>query len=328
LSGYKRDIVMRVVPVNGAETVYWFEDRLTDVAGHTRCTVTYPRTMQMREDINRAMRPVVYAKRAQIQIETIIWTMADHWFLQEIAEALDDPAYYSVFLSLDGGVVEREVVWLDANGIPPMPIRGKTVVGATFTLSLQTKYPVDRRGPMMTDPTTGMEFLPDGGMEAWTSGTTLQAWTFSMTLAQEATIIAGGTYSAKCTRTDSGTSANFQPSAGLTTFRKGVWYRFRAKVRGTAVMASAVRARILNSTQNLAVGTDGKTWSASGNLILKDSITGAFDSLETHFRFPPELVYGDSVLPRFQGLWTGGESLYYDEMSVYGPALRPGYATW
>jgi hypothetical protein len=330
MPGYKRDIVMRVVPLNGAETIHWFADRLTDLGVHQRCNVTYPRSMQMREDINRVLRPVVYAKRAIVQIEVLMVSMEDQWFLEEIAEALDDTDNYSVFLSLDGGVVEREVVWGGESGISPMPISGKTVVGATYMLSLQTKEPIGPRGPMMTDPAIGMEFLPDGGMESWTSGTTMQAWTASgaCTLAQETTVIAAGANSAKFTRTDGGSAAVFNPTVSLTGFRQGSWYRFRSQVRGTAAMASAVRCRVFNTTKSVGVESDGKTWSLSGDLISKASITGAFDSLDAYFRFPTTFTLTDSISPRFQGYWTGGESLYYDELSVYGPVLRPGYSTW
>jgi hypothetical protein len=330
MPGYKRDIVMRVVPVNGAETIHWFADRLTDLGVHVRCGVTYPRSMRMREDINRVLRPVVYAKRAMVEIEVLIVSMADHWFMEEIAEALDDPANYSVFLSIDGGVVEREVVWGGESGIAPQPIRGKTVVGATFMLSLQTKAPIGPRGPMMTDPGFGTEMLQDGGMEEWTSPTALKAWTWTApaTLDQESTIVAQGSFSAKCTRDDGGSSRVFQTTTGVLTFRQGCWYRFLGSVRGTAVMANAVRFRVFNSITNEAVGSDGKTWSASGDLILRSSITGSFDPLEAYFRFPSNLAAGHLVQPRFQGFWTASEALYYDGLSIYGPVLRPGYSTW
>lgn len=325
-TGYKRDIVMRIVPVNGAETVYWFTDRLTDLGMHIRCTPTYPRTMTVHEDLNRVLRTNVQRKSAQIQIEVFIATMTDQWFLQEIEEALDDSANYAVFLSLDGGVVERQVVWLNSEGVAPQPLRGKTVVGATFVLSLQTKAPVGPRGPMMTDPGVGAELVQDGGMEQWPT----QSWeaTGTLTLAQETTIISGGVSSAKVTRADT----SFQDFRSLTAaefrLRSGVWYRYRAMVRGSVAMANAFQLRLSNSTQAKEVAPDGKTWGASGTVFLTASVTTDFALMEGYFRRYPQDPGTDKYRPRHVGTWTAAESLYYDDVSVYGPVLRPGVATW
>jgi len=332
MSGYKRDIVMRLVPKNGGETVYWFEDQLTDAGGHTRCTVRYPETMTMREDINRNLRPVIFGVRPEVDIECQIATMADQAFLAGIEDALLRPREYQVFLSLDGGVVEREVVL--ASGSMPDPLRGKTYVGARFQLSLRCKSMIDRKPVMTTDPLTGAEFLADGSVEAWSGGAPV-TWSGTSgvgTVAQETTIIAsdGGLSSAKVTRSDSGTFFQFAPSGrALQNIREARWYRWRFSVRATAAMSNSLRLRITNSTKGLFVNSNGKTWDTSShNFVFQDAPVGSFSQVDAYFRASSAFEPDDLLVPQLCGNWTASESLYYDAMSVYGPALRPGYSTW
>jgi hypothetical protein len=325
MPGYKRDIVMRIVPENGAESVHWFTDRLTDLGAHVSCTPGYPIEARTRRDLNRVLRRRVYARRATAQIDVLIATMADQWFLQEIEEALDGKGY-SVFLSLDGGVVEREVIRNGDTGLAPNPLKGKTVVGATFSLSLITNGDIGRRGPMMTDPGVGQELVQDGGLEAWPT----QSWEAVPTLVmtQETTIVSGGVSSAKVARVDAAFN-DFRPTnAASFSLRSGVWYRYRAMVRGSVAMTNAFQLRISNSTQAKEVAPDGKTWGASGTLFLTSSVTTSYALMEGYFRRYPQDPGTDKYRPRHVGLWTSGESLYYDDISVYGPVLRPGYATW
>lgn len=337
MSGYKRDIVMRVVPVNGAETIHWFEDRLTDLGQHVRCGVTYPRTMMLREDINRTLRPVVHAKRAQIEIEVMILTMTDQWFLQEIEEALDNPAQYSVFLSLDGGVVEREVVWGGTAGLSATPVRGKTVVGASFVLSLQTKAPVARRGAMMTDPLVGAEAVQDGGIEQWE--TTAQPFTWSttggiITVARESTIVRTGTYSAKITRSDGVTFGQFtqRNAANSIHLLQGRWYKATAAYRSTVDLSvtsgGPFRWNLYNNNTAEFMNSDGKTLGAGPLYPLSASLSASWTVATAYFRIPSTWLSTHDMYARFDGYWSSGESLYYDDVSIVGPSLRPGYATW
>jgi len=93
-------------------------------------------------------------------------------------------------------------------------------------------------------------------------------------------------------------------------------------------MADAVRWRVYNFRTLEGVTSDGKTWSSIGNLVYRASIVGSFDSWDVYFRMPDNHYDSDQVMPRFQGYYTGGQSLYYDDVSIFGPVLRPGYATW
>src|SRR4029077_16298296 len=98
----------------------WLADRLTDMGGHTRLTLRYPEDKIDRVDVNRSLRPVSFGVRPEVSIECQIFSMADQIFLAEIESALLQPTRYAVFLSLDGGVRERQVV-LSA-GSEPTPL--------------------------------------------------------------------------------------------------------------------------------------------------------------------------------------------------------------
>ena len=338
MSGYRWDPVFRVVAHNGGEYVYWLSDRLTDVGGHTRIVLRYVESMAVREDINRSLRPVVYGLRPEVEIECVIWSMEDQIVLSEIESALLDPRGYSVFLSLVGGVIERQVVLAAVSNAEP--ISGKTVVGATFRLAVRCVDLIPTKPNMMTDPAVGAELVQDGGMEQWVSGSDLQAWTIGAsvaTLAQETTIVASGASSAKFTRNDSGTFGTLAPktNAGTLRLERGRWYRYRGKARGTSDIADTgaggpFRATIINQTRNIQVSVDGRTWVTSPTLGIATGgvLAASFTSFENHFRIPLDWPATDIIFCRHSGYWTSGQSLYYDDISVYGPALRPGVATW
>ena len=324
MSGYRWDPVFRVVPRNGGETVYWLSDRLTDVGSHTKINLKYVESMNVREDINRSLRPVVYGLRPEVEIECLILSMADQLFLKEIEDALLLPNHYNVFLSLDGGCVEREVVL--ANVSNAEPIRGKTVIGATFKLAVRCVDLIPRKPAMMTDPGVGAEHLQDGGFELWPT----QSWEAvpTIVMTQETTIKTGGASAAKIQRVDSAFNDLRSIPAATFSLKSGAWYRYRCMVRGTVAMPNAHQLRISNSTRDREVNTDGKTWGSAGILIHAASVTTAFVLQESHFRRDPLDFGADLYTPRHVGWWTSGESLYYDDVSIFGPVLRPGVATW
>lgn len=336
MSGYRWDPVFRVAPVNGPETVYWLSDRLTDVGSHTRITLRYPETMNVREDINRSLRPVVMGIRPEVDIECVILSMADQQFLGEIEAALLQPRDYNVYLSLDGGCVYRAVALAGISNADP--IAGKTVVGAKFTLRVRCVDLIPTRPTMMTDPTVGEELTSDGGFESWTAGA-LNSWSGSSgvgTVAQETTIISLGTplgtSSAKVTRSDATTAFTFnQTLAKNPTI--GAWYRFYCDFRGSIDLAlgasGPVRVKIKDNAN--AVRTDGVTWGGVGanSMSILGAVSGStFTTYTLYFRRSITSKWDATFTVNFDGLWAAGESLYIDRCSLYGPILRPGVATW
>jgi hypothetical protein len=319
---------MRIVPANGAETVHWFNDRLTDVGSHIRCTLRYPRDVTMLEDLNRDLHPIVRSKRAQIEIHVLIVSMADQWFLQEIDEALGDRQGYSVFLSLDGGVVYRQVVRPGGDGMSPQPIRNKTCVGATFTLSLQTKSTIGRLGPMMTDPGIGAELLQNGGFEQWSGAGDAQGWaevTTGGTVTQETTIVhtVGGS-ALKLDRTGASSSHwvhqdNIGPLAVGSWYRASGWFASGATGHG--------RIQIQNLRTTLALKPNGRDWAAVTQSAIDVTATTVFAFGEIYFRVAPNALLSDTY--RWYSFGDVNPSvIYHDDLSLFGPVLRPGYATW
>lgn len=330
MSGYRWDPVVRVVPVNGAESVFWFTDRLTDLGSHTRINLRYVEQLTSREDINRTLRPIVYGLRPEVDIECVIYSMADHQFLADIESALLDTQFNDVFLSLDGGVTERRVV---LGGVAdPQPLAGKTIIGARFTLRFRCADLIARRPAMMTDPDLGAEFLPDGSIEDWTAGQPTK-WSGTggiITVAQESTIKIDGSYSAKVTRSDGSTFGQFYTPSGIPALSTGRWYRYRCRARASlADMPNSLRVQIFNVTRNLFVASDGKTWDVTGDLISTACpFSPGWPTQQAYFRIPTGWSSSDLIVLRHSGYWTASESIYYDALSIYGPALRTGYATW
>lgn len=338
MSGYKRDVVIRIVPRNGSETVYWLEDRLTDAGGHTRCQVRYPETMIMREDINRNLRPVVFGIRPEVEIEAQILSMADQLCLAEIEDALLRPNAYNVYLSLDGGVVEREVVL--GSGSFPDPLRGKTYIGAKFSLAMRCKSLITRKPVMMTDPTIWSEFQGNGAFDDWVSAAVATGWTANanLTFAQEATIKTSGAWSGKGTATGGG----YAELRGVGPFlmNPAAWYRFRASSRGGQTTALGFTMNLWNNSYPGSSGASPfgleanypgsvvRSWANFGRVRM-DLSSSQFNSFDFYFRGPTTPFRStDEFYLRFDGLQTAGHIGYFDDVSLYGPVLRPGYATW
>lgn len=335
MSGYRWDPVFRVSPVNGGDTYYWLSDRLSDVGSHTRINLRYVESMNTREDVNRSLRPVVFGLRPEVDITCAIWTMADQAFLSEIESALLDTSYYRVYLSLDGGVVYRQVVMASATNAEP--INGKTIVGAQFTIRVRCVDLITRRPAMATDPGVGEELAQNIGFEQWVSSSSPFSWSATggiITIAQQSTAgyFRSGTYSAQCTRSDGSTFGQFVHSLSKQPNR-GAWYRAQAYHRGSIAMAlngsnnGPLRMQIGSSTQDIYVGSDGKTYSSSGALVVAGTAT-TFALAEGYFRMPTTIPTTDQMVFRLSGYYTGSESLYYDDVSLYGPVLRPGVSTW
>jgi len=348
MSGYKWDPVFRVVPVNGAETVYWLADRLTDCGGHNRIRLRYVESQNIREDLNRSLRPVVFGLRPEVEIECQIFSMADQAFLSEIESALLQPRDYAVYLSLDGGVVERQVVLSSVSN--PEPLAGKTIVGAVFRLGLRCVDLIATKPAMMTDPGTGAELLSNGAFDEWSSSSVAPGWAANseVTLAQESTVKVSGSYSAKITK--SGVTGNYGAftNSALITLNPAAWYRIRASAQGgqTNTYPSGLAIQFWNtsypgSTGALpyalfkrapaageSIGRGSSQW-VVGAVVQQDVSASGFTSIDVFFRGPTTPFKSNDVYQfRMHGIQTQNEFIYYDDVSLYGPVLRTGYATW
>jgi len=342
VSGYRWDPVVRVVPFNGSETIYWLSDRLTDMGSHTKLRLTYLTDMTTHEDINRNLYPVINAIRPQVEIECLIVSMADQLFLSEIEYALTHPKECDVFLSLDGGCVERKVILGTLSQAEP--INGKTCVGATFRLTMKCFAPIDSKPAMMTDPGVGSEKLQGGSFDDWSSSSVAQGWEANgnLTLAQEGTIKKSGDWSAKATV--SGVGYASLTNLAAFSLNPGAWHRLRVSCRGGQTSNNGLSAQIWNtsfpgSTSSVPrallmarpiVGAFGLVWANAG-AVYENISAAAFTSFDCYFRGPkvgPAFKASDIYQFRLHGIVSVGEIAYYDDVSIYGPVLLPGYSTW
>jgi hypothetical protein len=335
--------VFRVVPRNGSERIYWLADLLTDARGPTSVGLRYVPDEDVRTDVNHSLRTEVYGLRPEVEIGCQILSMTDQQSLAEIESALMTPRACDVFFSLDGGVTFRQVV--KSGGGDPVPLAGKTFIGASFRLGLRCKHLIDRLPKMAVDPGFGAELLQDGGVEGWSAGQPVN-WTNTVAatavVSQETSILrgAGSVSAARVTRTAAGTPPDgtsffaFAPLlVGMSRLKRGSWYRYRGSVYGVGFTNPGMRVQIYNSTKQIGVAPDGKTWGgASQDLIPAGTIlSNAWADFEGYFRMPvgaAQFVEADFVVPRMAGYFGASNAVVYDDFSVYGPVLRPGIATW
>lgn len=327
MTGYKYDVVFRVSAKNGGDAFYWLSDRLTDVGGPLKVAVSYPESKVVREDINRTLRPVVYGVRPEVEITCLILTMSDQLFLSEIEDALLRPSDFSVFISLDGGCVEREVV-IDKVSTAE-PLQGKTVLGATFKLSLTCVDLIPSRPALMTDPNVGAEVLANGDMETWQSSTAIQPWTQLLgggnTITQDGSIFANGAYSARLNCATTGANLYLQQDVLL---RRGVWYLLSVSGVGSQTKSNGMRVVLRHLPTGKNYLPNG-TWSLSAVDLFADPVYDVWSRFTKYVKLDPSFLPNDTFRLYLIGSnMPSGQYLNLDDASIDGPVLRPGYATW
>jgi len=348
MSGYKWDPVFRVVPRNGGESVYWLTDNLTDVKSHTKITLRYVESKNIREDINRSLRPVVYGLRPEVEIECVILSMADQQFLAGIESALLLPNHYNVYFSLDGGCVEREVVLSEVSNLDP--IRGKTVIGSTFKIAVRCVDLIPRKPTMMADPGNGVEKLLNGGFESWGTAVTANGWNISNQVQLQADQGTGsnklsGTYSMKNTVISNPGWVRLAYDDQFT-LRNNCYYRMVAYGKGGQTTSLGLTAYLVTGNFSTATGarsrapklnypSDGQvvtTWFDGTYVggVAVDISSSAWSHVDVYIRSCPQAPFASSDPFSFvlHGIQTNGHLIYYDDVSLFGPVLRPGFATW
>ncbi len=134
-TGFRWWPVLRCVPDNGAEETIDLRAVLTDLGGPMKTDAKYSALQERRETINRRIVPAPFGFRAEIILTLDILTMADAANWTKIVNRCMSPDW-TVYLSMDGGVTERQVFLSRMDG--PDPLGGKTHVGGRFLLGLTT----------------------------------------------------------------------------------------------------------------------------------------------------------------------------------------------
>lgn len=334
MSGYTRDVVIRISPKNGSDIIRWFEDELTDVGRHTLVELTYPEESERFKDINRSVRSRVFGFRPTVTITVEIMSMADQAFLADVESALADETSFDVFLSLDGGVVERQVR-LRRGGVEK-PFRGKVFAGSTFTLDLEAVDLIPTKPSILSPPPIGREFLSDPSIELWSGGQPV-CWSGTasnggetITVFQETVLLYDGSNAARLTR--SGGSQYLQFAAiPMSGFRRNAWYQATMRFRSAVALSANINVTSYdanNAHADYSVRADGKTWNQnSGDLVPATTpSSSSFTPLTAYLRMPSWLDSRTIVYLRTNCYYTG--IVRVDGCSFYGPVLRPGIGTW
>jgi hypothetical protein len=156
-------------------------------------------------------------------------------------------------------------------------------------------------GKAVNTPTAGEERLTDGGMETWTSATNLTSWTETLagtsTVNREATVIHGGTYSARID-IDAVPSAVSLAQGSITTV--GQWYQLTAWLKSnptgkilffpsTQPFASGVKTLSDTYAQYLSIGRATNTgmilstYQAASSSFYVDDVSAKLLTLATLF---------------------------------------------
>lgn len=155
--GYSRHPLLRMTPVNGTEEIVDMVAVFTDARGPVTVVEEARPVVSAREDVNRSSRPRYFGFKPRVRMTFQIIEMDDHEQLRQIVNRAAS-GDWTLSLSLDGGDSEYGVVFLDYTG--PRPIRGKTVVGAEFTLTLEATDVLDESPAITQDVTTPLPLNP------------------------------------------------------------------------------------------------------------------------------------------------------------------------
>jgi len=327
--GYEWQPIFRMVPDDGPEQVIVLRSSLTDVGGPGRIRLAYRPVFTRAEDVNRRLAFQRFGFRAAVGIAAEVATMADQAALATILSRLHSDQW-RIYLSLDGGVVEREVELASNSG--PDAIAGKVSVGASFELGLEAIDLIDTIPAMMTDPGGGVELVQNGSFDHWTAATNAQAWAESATggtINQDAAQQRTGLACMRMDRTGAGTILVDQDGLvlGLSAARLA---RLQVAVKGSASSAAILKVQLYNNTRALTLSSTG-TWEqdVSGPYAIVAPLTTSYVLHELEFRVPTTFAKTDSYkVAVFRTDGTVGLSIYVDDLSIRYPVLGVGVATW
>lgn len=133
--GYEWIHRIRAVPLNGSARTYQLNQIFSDASGPTKTDVRYDVVKDSRYNVDRWADPLIHGWRVRVILTLEIVTMEEEHWLAEILNRLSDREEWTIYLSLNGGTTEREIVLRDFKG--PTPLGGKTHAGAQFVLDVE-----------------------------------------------------------------------------------------------------------------------------------------------------------------------------------------------
>lgn len=133
MAGYKWQHKFRCTPDNGAVDTIDVATSFSDLGGPVSTRVDYTVDQETLTDVNRGRAVLFRGFRPVVRMDFEVFDTRDQTTFATIVNRLCSDAW-TVELSLDGGAIYREVVLDRLDG--PNPIRGKTVVGASYSLTV------------------------------------------------------------------------------------------------------------------------------------------------------------------------------------------------
>jgi hypothetical protein len=167
------------------------------------------------------------------------------------------------------------------------------------------------------------EQLVDSGFEIWSSGSALTNWSTSgvVTVAQDAVEKFAGTYSCKATRSDGVTFSSV--TSGTFNLPLRSWVFVAARAKGTSAVIQGLRLRFFNPRTGLSWSELDQDWNSGGSFyrnVIPTDYTRAAGWIPL---FDGGLLGSDVYRMELAGYFPGGESVWYDDATVFGPFVRP-----
>lgn len=171
-NGYSWRVVFRQTPQTGDEVVTDCQTAFTDVGGHTRMKLKYGLEQDRREDINHVARSLTYGYRLEASVQFMIFQMTEFSRLADVVSRLASEEWTTYF-SLDGQATEQTVEITDYIG--PEPLKGKTVIGASFEVAVRATDLVDAI-PLIVQP--AVPIVPTVGISLPSASVSWRGLTF------------------------------------------------------------------------------------------------------------------------------------------------------
>lgn len=327
--GYRWHPVVRLVPAYGDARTIDLTQAFTDASGPVETEAGHREEIRRRTDVNRRSRPQIYGFRPFANFSFDILTMEDHASLVDIVGCLSEQDA-KVYLSLDGGITEREVALRRYRG--PRAIAGKQFVGGTYQLQIEAVDLIDRPAAMALDPEDGlMDIVRDGRIEDWASATDLTSWTETIvggTVNRDSAEQRSGNHCCRFDRTvDPGKLSIGQAELRL---RPGFWYEMSAWYKGDTVDSTGFWMRLRNTQESKEITNLGEWVAVSAPVaeLLTFAVSTSYQQAKVRFRVDPTFAVSDTYNFEIQHNSSNGSTIYVDDIDFRGPVLQPGGGTW
>ena len=334
--GYRFDPWVRYTPKAGRPEEVWLFGAFTDARGPVWCRPDYRPDTVRRVDVNRRVSRLERGIRCVVDFRFEIAAIADQTNFAKLMSRLGRPDLWKVELSLDGGIVWREIKRSSVDG--PDPLAGKPFVGARYQTQVECVDLLPDYPDMNADaPGTFREMLRDTSLEDWTSATNLRYWTTegiptNGSLNQDSSQLVTGNYSARLDRSvaGAGNAVDFYVPT-LSGWVPNKWYRVTGWHRANTSITDGVEFVIVRTSPSLLYWRHSNPgwWATHGGSAEWLDTSTDWKKETLHFQFDQSFGLTDVMSVRcvHRGPLTS-DQIFYDDVSCIGPVRKPGINGW